>query len=486
MDASSAESKARTVLLGLGFAATVIDSPFLSLSGGWRTRADLASALTQSTDILLLDEPTNFLDLPAVIWLQHHLTTSFNQTLLLVTHDRDFATAVGTHLLILRTNPAKKLDSFTGTLQTYDAERYRQVKRMTRMKEASDRKTAHMESSIASNIRAAKRTGDDKKLKQAASRRKKIEDRTGMEKNAQGNRFKRNRDMAGYQLTSRLDIEIPPMDPPVNLSLPPSPEPLKNPGPLISFENVSYRYPKAKDAILKAITLSIHPGSRTAILGLNGSGKSTLLKLFAADSPLRPASGTVTHHPRLRLAIFTQHEVEALTALGLANTALTPLSHLLSTSSGALTEGEARTILSGLGLPSSVAADTPMSALSGGQMVRLALALKTWDSPHLLVLDEVSMHLDAESISALVRALRDWDGAVVVVSHDRWFVRGVVEGERIGHGEEDSESESDSEEEGRVGVVWRLRNGALKRLEGGMGEYERLVEKSVVKLGLIG
>jgi ATP-binding cassette subfamily F protein 3 len=483
MDSSAAESRARTVLLGLGFTATSIDSPFLSLSGGWRTRADLASALTQSTDVLLLDEPTNFLDLPAVLWLQHHLTTSFQQTLLLVTHDRDFATAVGTSLLILRTNPAKKLESFTGTLHVYEVERRKQIKRFTRLQEAQDRKTAHMESTIASNIRAAKRTGDDKKLKQAASRRKKMEERTGLEQSAHGNRFKLNRDMEGFHLTSRSAIEIPPMDPPVNLMLPPSPEPLKNPGPLLSFENVAYRYPRAKDPILKSITLTIQPNSRTAILGLNGSGKSTLLKLFTPDSPMRPQSGNITHHPRCRLAIFTQHEVEALTALGLSNPTLTPLAHLLSISASSLTEAEARALLAGLGLPSAVAASTPLASLSGGQMVRLALAIKTWDSPHLLVLDEVSMHLDAESISALVRALRGWKGAVVVVSHDRWFVRGVVEGERIGVNEdEDEESESESEEEGVVGVVYRLRNGLLKRLEGGMGEYERLIEKSVSKL----
>jgi ATPase subunit of ABC transporter with duplicated ATPase domains len=483
MDAAGTESKARIMLLGLGFPAESLEKPFTSLSGGWRTRCNLACALIQQVDILLLDEPTNFLDLPAVIWLQHYITTNLVKTsVVVVTHDHDFADAVGDELILLRTIPAKTLETFKGNLSAYERERSQQILRMTRMKEAQDKKTKHMEHTITSNLRAAKRTGDDKKLKQAASRKKKLEERTGMEVGLKGGRFKLNRDLAGYHLTNRADIEIPALDPPVSLTLPYAPSPLRFPGPLFSIENVTFRYRGAAADTLKDINLVLHPGERAGIAGLNGAGKSTLIQLLMSgeDGAMRPVRGTIARHPRARFAVFSQHAVEALEELGQADGTRTALVDLLDTAAGELAEQDARAILGDLGLKGKVASDVPLRALSGGQRVRLALAKATFNSPHLLILDEVTTHLDIDTVVALAEALESWEGALLVVTHDRFFMKVVVEGEEI-------DDESDEEEERRhvkkqEGVVYRLRNGSLGALNGGMSGYEELMEKSIAKL----
>lgn len=211
--------------MGLGFQPEQLDEPFSSLSGGWRTRCELACALFQKVDILLLDECTNFLDLPAVVWLQSYLHSLEDTTVLVITHDRDFADAVAQELLVLR---EQKIETFKGNLSAFEREKRKQIKWMTRMKDAADKKTAHMEETIQSNIAAARRTGDDKKLKQAVSRKKKIEERSGLEVSAKGTRFKLNRDLAGYHLKNRADFEIPTMDPPVKIALPSEPPPLRS------------------------------------------------------------------------------------------------------------------------------------------------------------------------------------------------------------------------------------------------------------------
>ncbi|KAI9733666.1 MAG: hypothetical protein M1834_003268 [Cirrosporium novae-zelandiae] len=482
MDASGADSKARIVLLGLGFSTTMIGQPVSALSGGWRTRCDLACALTQETDILLLDEPTNYLDLPAVIWLQYHITTNLPATsVVVVTHDRDFADAVGQELILLKLVPEHKLETFKGNLSAYENNRHQQIKRMTRMKQAQDKKNKHMEDTISSNIRSAKRTGDDKKLKQAASRRKKLEERNGLEISAKGTRFKLNRDLVGCHLTARADIEIPDMDPPVSIVLSAVPPSLRFPGPIVSFETVAYRYPEAKTSVLSSINLVIHPSDRIAIVGLNGAGKSTLIKLMAGS--LNPGSGTATRHPRARISVFSQQAVEDLTELSLADPSLTALSYLLHNSASEddeqLTESEARGILGELGLRGRVAADVPLQVLSGGQKVRVALAEVTRKRPHLLVLDEVTTHLDADTITALAEELESWKTALCVVSHDRWFIRRVIEGEKENN---DNESDSDDEELQQTGVVYHLKAGKLVRLENGMKEYEENMERKIRKM----
>lgn len=487
MDAGSTEARARTVLLGLGFKEPQIEAPVSEISGGWRSRCDLACALIQQTDCLMLDEPTNFLDLPAVIWLQRYITTDLiGKTVVVVSHDRDFCDAIADELILLQLKPAKTIETFKGTLSDYEAEKRRQIRRMTKLSEAQDRKTKHMEDTVASNIKAAKRTGDDKKLKQAASRKKKLEERTGLEVGLKGGRFKLNRDLGGFHLSNRAAIEIPGFDPPVGMSLPDQPADLRHPGSLASLENVSFAYGKSGSYTLKDINLVIHPGERVGVAGLNGSGKSTLIKLIMGsfkDTGLQPSKGTITTHSKAQIGCYSQHAVEELEALGKEKPELTALSHFASIAGPDFSEQDLRGIFACLGLKGTIVSDVPLASLSGGQRVRVALAIALFDSPHLLILDEITTHLDADTIIALIEELQRWQGALLVISHDRYFQRCVVEGEKVnkpGVEDDDDSVSSEGEDDRPKGSIYRIFKGSLQKLDG-MDHYERLVEKGLAK-----
>jgi len=393
MDAQAAEAKARTVLRGLGFSAERIDGPFAELSGGWRTRCDLACALAQNPDVLLLDEPTNFLDLPSVIWLENYIRNLEGTTVVVVTHDRDFADAVAEELLVLRN---QKLEAFKGNLSLYENERWKRAKWINNMKEAQEKQKAHIEKSISNNIAAAKKQGDDKKLKQAASRKKKLDERMGMQVSAKGHRFKLNRDRVGYLLTTHADFENVDFDPPVRLKFPNIPPDLRFPGALVNLEKVSFGYKKSK-MVFSDVDLTIHPGERVGICGLNGAGKSTLVSLIAGygedGSPAVPTKGTITRHPRAKFARFSQLVVEQLDQFAAENPVVTPLAHLIDISGGQLDNQSARALLGSLGLQGNVVSDIPIAALSGGQKVRLAFAKLVYQPPHILILDEVSFEV---------------------------------------------------------------------------------------------
>jgi ATP-binding cassette subfamily F protein 3 len=426
MDASAAESNARTVLLGLGFKEEKIDKPFEELSGGWRTRCELACALCQYADVLLLDEPTNFLDLPSIIWLQDYIRNLKHTTVLITTHDRDFGDTVAEELIVLRN---QTLEKFRGNLSLYEKERHKKARYMTKMKDAQDKQKKHMEKSVQNNIKAAREKGDDKKLKQAASRQKKLDERMGIQVGLKGGRFKLNRDLGGYHTNMRADIEIPDFDPPVKMGFPRQPPDLRFPGSLVSLEKVSFSYPgRRKVPILTDIDLTIHPGTRVGLAGLNGSGKTTLVSLIMGSGDdvvggLTPTKGTVTRHSRAKFGRFSQQSVEELTTMAAQDPKLTAMSHLMEVSGDEMTEKEARQILGSLGLQGQPASEVPLGLLSGGQKVRVALAKLLWPPPQLLILDEVTTHLDSDTILGLVNALREYDGALLVVTHDRFFMR---------------------------------------------------------------
>ena len=495
MDAAGAEAKARAVLLGLGFSQESIEQPVSRLSGGWKTRCSLASALCQSADLLLLDEPTNFLDLPSIIWLEHYVQNMDpSVTVLAVSHDRAFVDSIADELLVLRN---ATLERFRGNLSTYELEREKKYKYLSRMKDAQDKQKKHIEKSIGENVKAAKKTGDDKKLKQAASRKKKLDERWGLEVSAKGGRFKLNRDLVGYHETHREAIEIPDFDPPAKMAIPTAVADLRFPGALVAFEKVNFAY-KKQVPILKDVSLAIHQGERVGLCGMNGSGKSTLVTLAmsgAEDASIsaRPSSGSVTRHTRARVALYSQQSAEELDALAADKPEMTALSHLMECDTSQ-TEQEARGLLSGVGLAGKVASDVPVKLLSGGQKVRLALAKIFLKPPHLLILDEVTTHLDTNTIDALTHALRSYEGAILVVTHDRFFMRCVVEGEspksiarayRPDQDDESEESEDSDEETARERTVYRLSKGKLTKLSRGMMQYEELAEKSAAKLGKV-
>lgn len=473
------ESSARKIMNGLGFTEELMSKPVTSLSGGWQMRSDLAIALLQETDILILDEPTNFLDLLGIMWLQKYLESMEDRsdkppTLILVSHDRDF-TSLCTDLLLLKD---KGLTYFHGDIATYESSQSERRVYLTRMKEAKDKQKAHIEKSIAANMKAGKANDDQNKIRQAKSRQKKLDDRWGMEVSAKGGRFKLNRDFVGYGFSKRQEIEIPQGERPVVLSLPEPPD-LRFPGSLISLEKVAFKYSSKTPLIIDDINLNIGMGDRIGILGLNGSGKSTLIKVLVGQS--RPTSGTVTTHPRLKLGYYSQHAVDDLRRLGESEPTLTALSLLTRDVDGALEDGDLRGLLGELGLPGRIASDVPVAKLSGGQLVRCELARLFWRRPHCLILDEVTTHLDYETVTALREALSDWEGAVVLVSHDRWFMRGAVEGQ-VDEEEEGSAGEDDDEEIARRRSVFRLKGGKMVLLKDGVDEFERVMEKRVKKM----
>lgn len=209
-------------------------------------RTNLASVLLQPTDILILDEPTNFLDLLGIIWLERYLIQlrdSFDPpTIVLVSHDRDFINEICQELIILRDHT---LTYFRGSLTAFDKSIRDKQKYLTRMRDAQEKQKSHIQNTIQQNIKQGKAAGDDNKLRQAKSRQKKLDDRMGMQKSASGGRFKLNRDLAGYHLSSRAEIDIPADEKGVSIVLPMAPD-LKFPGPLVSLEGVTFKYPVAK------------------------------------------------------------------------------------------------------------------------------------------------------------------------------------------------------------------------------------------------
>ncbi|TFK66153.1 P-loop containing nucleoside triphosphate hydrolase protein [Pluteus cervinus] len=542
MSASTASERAEKVLRGLGFRNRHLALPLSSLSGGWVKRCSLASILFQPCDILLLDEPTNFLDLAAVVWLETYLAERqhpSDPTVVVVSHDRQFVDNVAEEVLILR---EAKLEVYKGTLTEYYTTRSQQQRRMTKMKAAQSRQEAHMKKTIQGNIKAAKSTGDDKKLKQAASRQKKLDERMGLEVGLRGGRFKLNRDLAGYHLKNRADIEIPQDDPASRMELPSEPSTeLRFPGVLVGFEKVSVGYkPKGTavtsvPAIVKGINLGIYLGGRVGIVGMNGAGKSTLIKcmvgtsndhddgfssLLGIESLATKASngnggdlvtlGTVTRHPKVKIGYYSQQAVEKMEELGKREPKLSALGLFLadarayassmgsSVSSGTALEHEARGLLASVGLQGKVVSDVPICVLSGGQKARLVLALLFRRGvPHMLILDEPTTHLDSDTVISLAQTLNSFQGALAVVSHDRFFIRAVIQGERPpeferdgqgddsddgygdGDGSDDGENDADlgGWKDGKKGTVYLLMDGVLKELENGVEEYEEVALK---------
>lgn len=483
MNLADMEKEARRILLGLGFKEDALDKKVSTLSGGWRMRCMLAGILVQKPEIMILDEPTNFLDLLGVVWLETYLQQLREEsetTVVLVSHDRDFINAVCEEIIILRD---QKLNYFRGNLTAYEQDFEKRKLHLSRMKEAQERQIEHMQASIQQNLKIGKKTNDENKLRQAKSRQKKVDDRMGLQVSANGGRFKLNRDLVGYHYASRAEIEVPQDERGAAMSLPGATG-LRFPGPLVSLEGVSFRYKKNDRVILDDVNLAVHLGDRIGIMGLNGSGKTTLIRALNGQIP--PSRGKVSTHPRLKVGYYGQHSVEELQERGRDDPAMTALSMLIAEAEGVLNEGAVRGLLSSMGLQGRIASDVPVAKLSGGQLVRLALARIVWSAPQLLILDEITTHLDFHTVTALATALSSFNGAIILVSHDRFLVRSVIEGKRDTDHKLDEDFEGLEEEEEETSprhrAVYVLKSGKLIEQSSGVEQFEQSLVKRVQKM----
>lgn len=366
------ESRAAELLAGLGFPELAQSRSVSDFSGGWRMRLNLAQALLCPSDLLLLDEPTNHLDLDAVIWLEKWLR-QYTGTLILISHDRDFIDTIVDKIIHIE---QQQLHEYTGNYSSFERQRAEKLAQQQSSFEKQQTQMSHMQSYIDRFRYKAS------KAKQAQSRIKALEKMEQL-------------------LPAHLDNQF-------SFSFR---EPDALPMPLLTLEKVSAGYDDL--LILDQIKLNLVPGSRIGLLGRNGAGKSTLIKLLS--SQLKPTSGKLEINPKAKIGYFAQHQLEFLSLDE------TPLQHLARIAPDEK-ELALRNFLGTFGFQGDKALDK-VRPFSGGEKARLVLALLVWQKPNLLLLDEPTNHLDLEMRHALTMALQEFEGAMVVVSHDRHLLR---------------------------------------------------------------
>ena len=385
-DAYTVQSRGEQLLLGLGFTLDQMQQPVASFSGGWRMRLNLAQALMCPSDLLLLDEPTNHLDLDAIIWLEDWLKR-YAGTLLIISHDRDFLDEVVNVVVHI---DERKLKRYSGNYSSFERQRAAQMILAAGALEKQQRKRAHLESFV-NRFKA-----QASKARQAQSRMKAL---AKME------------ELAPLRAAAEFSFEFR--------------EPLSAPNPLMVMEDVDAGYKIENEAtgeithktIVNGIKFSLQIGQRIGLLGQNCAGKSTLIKTIAGE--LMPLSGDATMGKGLNIGYFAQHQVEML------RHDESPLWHL-SKIAPTVREQELRNFLGGFNFPGNMVTAS-IAPFSGGEKARLALALIVWQRPNLLLLDEPTNHLDLETREALTEALAQFEGTLVVVSHDRHLLRATTD-----------------------------------------------------------
>jgi ATP-binding cassette subfamily F protein 3 len=399
--AHAAPARAAAILAGLGFSEADQQRAVDEFSGGWRMRVALAATLFAQPDLLLLDEPTNYLDLEGTLWLQDHLAR-YPATLIVISHDRDLLdTSVG-HILALE---QKTLSLWRGGYSAYEKQR--------RERQLLDQKLAKKQELQRKHLQAfvdrfrAKAT----KARQAQSRLKML---------------------AKMEPVAALVTED------VRPIAFPAPDKALSP-PIVATEKVSVGYDG--NTVLSGLTLRIDDDDRIALMGANGNGKSTFVKLIAGR--LAPMQGEITRAANLKVAYFAQHQLDELAPGD------SPYDHVRRLMPEA-SEAQVRARAGAIGF-SGQAADTPVASLSGGEKARLLLALATFDAPHLIILDEPTNHLDIDSRAALIEAINDYPGAVILVSHDRYLVEACAD------------------------RLWLVANGHVTPFENDLDDYVRLV-----------
>ena len=400
IDAYSAEARASSILSGLGFSQDSQKKPCSSFSGGWRMRVALASVLFSNPDLLLLDEPTNYLDFEGTVWLESFLQ-KFKSTVLVISHDRNLLNKSVNGILHLS---SKKLQFYTGNFDAFDDERRNQLEQKLTQKNKQDAQRAHIENFV--NRFKAKAS----KAKQAQSRIKILEKMKPIviEEDQKIPKFK------------FLDV-------------------VKFSPPLITLDKVSVGYNNLP--VLKNINLQINPDDRIGLLGVNGEGKSTFSKLIAKKLP--KMEGVFNMPQKLKVGYFAQHQLDEL------RPDETPFQHLTLKLDKEI-PSRIRAILGSAGFTFETM-DLEVKRLSGGQKARLLILLVIMEKPDLLILDEPTNHLDIESREALIIALNQYSGSLILVSHDAFLVERLVD---------------------RLLIV---KNGNVSEFEGDIHEYRKLI-----------
>ncbi|MHB9022248.1 MAG: ABC-F family ATP-binding cassette domain-containing protein [Halothiobacillus sp.] len=398
IDGFSARARAARLLDGLGFAPDAIDRPVRSFSGGWRMRINLARALLAPSDIMLLDEPTNHLDLDAVFWLEQWLI-SYPGSLVVVSHDRDFLDQVCTHIAHIEN---KSLTVYTSNYSGFESMRAERQAQNQAFSAKIERERAHL-NAFVDRFRA-----QASKAKQAQSRIKAL---------------------------ARLPVlAATHADSSFNFSFRTAPN---APDPLLTMEHIDLGY--NGNVLLKNIELTVRAGDRIGLLGANGAGKTTLMRVLGGAE--KPMAGKLFVSAGVRIGYYAQHQLEQLDPRD------TPMSALERIAGRASTQ-EVRSFLGGFGFIGDRAFEV-IEPFSGGEKARLALALLVWQAPNLLLLDEPTNHLDLEMRESLAAALQTFEGALVVVSHDRSLIEMVCDG------------------------FWRVHAGQVGVFDGDLEDYRR-------------
>ncbi len=402
IDAESAPSRAAEILVGLGFSQEDLSRPMAEFSGGWRMRVALAAALFAEPDILLLDEPTNYLDLEGALWLEARLR-KYPHTAIIISHDRELLNASCTHILHMAN---RRLELYTGGYDDFEKRRAEKLRLLEANRVKQEAERAHLQAFVDRfKAKASKAT-------QAQSRVK--------------------------RLAKMQPISLPPEERVAPFVLPSPPRPLAP--PLIRLEKADVGYEPGKP-ILRNLNLRMDEDDRIGLLGVNGAGKSTFAKMIA--EALVPEKGEYLHSTKMKVGWFHQHQIEALdpndTALEIIRRAMPEAS-----------ESSRRSRLAQFGLPFEKQ-ETRVDSLSGGERARLLLNLVAMDAPHVLILDEPTNHLDIDSRRALLDALNDYQGAVILITHDRSLMELVAD------------------------RLWLTADGTVKPFDGDMDDYARYV-----------
>lgn len=400
IDSYTAPARAAQLMDGLGFLPDQIHNTVASFSGGWRVRLNLARILISRADLLLLDEPTNHLDLEAIVWLENWLK-QYQGSIIIISHDRDFLDNTVSAIAHLYNHQIKL---YSGNYSSFEQQRAEQLILQQKTFEKLEQKRAHLQSFV--DRFRAKAT----KAKQAQSRMKALEKLPAIQ---------------AAQVDSPFTFEIP--------------NPVKQPNPLLQLQYANAGY--GDKVVLQSVNLNIAPGERIGLLGLNGAGKSTLIKLLAGQ--IQPLSGERLIHPDTKIGYFAQHQLDYL------RLDQSPLWHLQQLSPE-VRDQELRGYLGGFNFRGDQALAT-IAPFSGGEKSRLALALLIWQKPNLLLLDEPTNHLDRDMREALTEALQFYEGAMVIVSHDRHLLRASCDEFYLVEKGEVSEFSSDLDDY----LIWR-------------------------------